>query len=87
MTRKSTQPARRTLGYFRDRKFAGTGHDDLIASRLREYGFGDGGYKKIIVTWDWTEDAKREAGDAKIELWDFRKVVREISQATGGPPY
>src|SRR4051794_34516446 len=38
--------ARRTVGYFRDRKFAGTG----ITSRLLEYGFKGGDYKKVIVT-------------------------------------
>jgi hypothetical protein len=67
--------ARRTLGYFRDRKFAG----EEITSRLRDYGFREGQYKKIIVTWGWTEDAKREANLAGIELWDFREKVREIA--------
>src|SRR5262249_16552347 len=57
--------ARRTLGYFRDRKFIAPG----ITSRLHEYGFKDGEYKKVIVTWGWTDDAKREADDAGIELW------------------
>jgi hypothetical protein len=69
--------ARRTLGYFRDRKFAAPG----IVSRLREYGFTDGKYKKIIVTWGWTDDAKREANAAGIELWDFRDVVSRIATA------
>ena len=55
--------ARRTLGYFRDKKFAASG----IVSRLREYGFTNGNYKKVIVTWGWTEDAKREADAAGIE--------------------
>src|SRR5437899_5147631 len=63
--------ARRTLGYFRDRKFAAPG----IALRLSDYGFIEGKYKKIIVTWGWTDDAKREADAAGIELWDFRDVV------------
>jgi hypothetical protein len=52
-----SRPARRTLGYFRDRKFAARG----ITSRLREYGFREGEYRRFIVTWGWTEDAKREA--------------------------
>jgi hypothetical protein len=69
--------ARRTLGYFRDRKFAASG----IVSRLREYGFTDGNYKKVIVTWGWTEDAKREADAVGIELWDFRDVVSRIATA------
>jgi hypothetical protein len=69
--------ARRTLGYFRDRKFAAPG----IVSRLHEYGFMVGSYKKVIVTWGWTEDAKREADAAGIELWDFREVVSRIATA------
>jgi hypothetical protein len=74
--------ARRTVGYFRDRKFAGEGIAGKgITSRLREYGFREGEYKKIIVTWDWTEDAKREADAAGIELWKFRDVVGAIAAA------
>jgi hypothetical protein len=67
--------ARRTVAYFRDKKFVGEG----IASRLREYGFKE--YKKIVVTWGWTEDAKREADTAGIDLWDFRDVVGQIAAA------
>ena len=69
--------ARRTVAYFRERKF------DLpaITSRLADYGFKDKGYTRVIVTWGWTEDAKRQADDAKIDLWDFRKVVRDIAAA------
>ena len=69
--------ARRTLAYFRDRKFAGEG----IKSRLGDYGFKDGEYTKIIVTWGWTEEAKREADKARIELWDFREVIGRIASA------
>jgi hypothetical protein len=68
--------ARRTLAYFRDRKFA----RKEITDRLRKYGFMKGKYKKIIVTWGWTEEAKREATRWKIELWDFRDdVLRGIA--------
>jgi hypothetical protein len=48
---------------------------------LREHGFTSGNYKKIIVTWGWTDDAKREADAAAIELWDFREVVSHIAAA------
>jgi hypothetical protein len=33
------------------------------------------------VTWDFTEDAKREADLAKIKLWRFPDVVSEIAAA------
>ena len=69
--------ARRTLGYFRDRKFIADG----VISRLCEFGFTNGSYKRIIVTWGWTDDAKREADAAGIELWDFRDVVSHIAKA------
>jgi hypothetical protein len=69
--------ARRTLGYFRDKKFVAPG----IISRLLDYGFTEGKYKKIIVTWGWTEDAEREAEAAGIELWHFRDVLSGIAAA------
>jgi hypothetical protein len=69
--------ARRTLGYFRDRKFVAPG----VRSRLSEYGFKDRHYKRVIVTWGWTDDAKRQADAAGIELWDFRKIVNAIAKA------
>src|SRR5262249_5927582 len=67
--------ARRTLGYFRERKFAAEG----VISRLQKYGFTIGNYQKIIVTWGWTNEAKNEADAADIELWDFRDVVGRIA--------
>jgi hypothetical protein len=73
--------ARRTFGYFRDKKFVAPG----IISRLLEYGFTDGKYKKIIVTWGWTEDAEREAEAAGIELWDFRDSRRQHCGSGKGP--
>jgi hypothetical protein len=53
---------------------------------LREYGFNEGEYKKVIVTWGWTDDAKREADAADIDLWDFRVVVRGIDTAIRDDP-
>jgi hypothetical protein len=53
----------------------------VITSRRREYGFREGEYRRFIVTWGWTEDARREADAVGIELWDFRDVVGEIAAA------
>jgi hypothetical protein len=67
---------RRTLGYFRDRKF---GLPEVTAE-LKKYGFRKGNYSKIIVTWGWTEEAKKQADQAGIILWDFRDIIREIAE-------
>jgi hypothetical protein len=64
---------RRTLRYFVENKFG----PREITSRLNEYGFTD--YTKIIVTWGWMDDAKREADSIGIELWHFRDVLKGIA--------
>jgi hypothetical protein len=68
---------RRTLGYFIAQKF-GT---PAIVQKLAEYGFKEGSYKKVVVTWDWTPDAKAAADTEGIELWDFRKLMRDIAES------
>ena len=67
---------RRTLGYFRDRKFG----SPEVTAELKKYGFRKGNYSKIIVTWGWTEEAKKQADQAGIILWDFRDIIREIAE-------
>lgn len=66
---------RRTLGYFRERKFGAP----QILKELRERGFNQGNYKRIIVTWGWTDEAKEQADADGIELWDFRSLMQEIA--------
>lgn len=68
---------RRTLGYFIAHKF-GT---PAVIKKLAEYGFKQGAHIKVVVTWDWTLDAKAAADAAGIELWDFRQIMREIAQS------
>jgi hypothetical protein len=69
---------RRTLGYFIQHKF-GTA---AVLEKLAEYAFkGDDSHTKIVVTWDWTPDAKSAADAAGIELWDFRDLMRQIAQS------
>ena len=67
---------RRTLGYFRDRKFKSI----AVLSELKKYGFKEGNYSKVIVTWGWAEEAKRQADREGIILWDFRDIIREIAE-------
>jgi hypothetical protein len=68
---------RRSLGYFIHRKF------DLpeVKAELRKYGFVDGNYSKIVVTWGWRDDAKEVADREGIQLWDFRDLVKQIADA------
>jgi len=71
---------RRTLGYFSDRKFG----DPHVVSKLKEYGFEDGNYRKIIVTWGWQDGVEEAARAAGILLWDFRDLIHEIAERFTG---
>ncbi len=68
---------RRTLGYFIERKF----NVPEVLAELKNYGFSEGNYKKIIVTWDATEDAAIKAQEAGIELWMFPTLLHKIANA------
>ncbi len=68
---------RRTLGYFRERKFGAP----EIAKELRQRGFKRGNYTRVIVTWGWTDEAKDRADKDGIELWDFRALMQEIADS------
>ncbi len=74
-TRGKTAGQRRTIGYFATRKF-GAGS---ILETLEKYGFTHGNYKRIIVSWGWTEEAAKEANEQKIILWDFKDILKEIT--------
>ena len=80
-TKQASQ--RRTVGYFRDRKFTSPG----ILQALASYGFNSGNYLRIIVTWGWTAEAKRQADEANIILWDFRNLILEIAENSKGRTY
>jgi hypothetical protein len=66
---------RRTLGFFIERKFRPSG----VRKALERYGFREGEYNRIIVTWGWTDDVPSEASAHGIELWDFRTILSEIA--------
>lgn len=75
---------RRTLGYFIERKFGEPG----VLKALARYGFTDGNYTKVIVSWGWTTEAARIAKEHGVELWDFRDLVKQIADAVkGGKSY
>lgn len=78
-TRLGASKQRRTLGYFVQRKFG----SEEVLERLSEYGFRDGEYEKVIVSWGWREEAEAEAKRLRIVLWDFRDILREIADNVG----
>ncbi len=67
---------RRTIGYFIHRKF---GSKEVLAE-LDKYGFKEGNYSKVIVTWGWEEKAGEQADREGIILWDFRDILKEIAK-------
>ena len=69
---------RRTLGYFTQRKFAAPS----VIERLKDFGFLQGNYAKVIVSWGWDENVLMDASHAGVELWDFRNILNEIAQKT-----
>jgi hypothetical protein len=66
---------RRTLGFFLERKFG----VPAVKAELAKYGFVDGEYRNVIVTWDWTPEAAAEAEKAGVVLWSFQEIMREIA--------
>ena len=73
--RVKTAGQRRTIGYFAKRKFGAK----PVLDTLKKYGFKKGTYSKIIVTWGWEDAAEKEARRLKIQLWDFRDILRKIA--------
>jgi len=73
--REQNAGQRRTLGYFTERKF---GSPEVI-EELKRFGFSNGTYEKIIVTWGWQDAAKTQADREGIILWDFRSILKEIA--------
>jgi hypothetical protein len=76
-TRVKQAGQRRTLGYFRDRKFG----DKNVLARLKEYGFSNENYQKIIVTWGWQNGVEEAAKAEGILLWDFRHLIADLAAA------
>lgn len=66
---------RRTIGFFINRKF----EPPEVTDELSKYGFQNGNYKRVIVSWGWTPEAEDEAKKAGITLWDFRDILHEIA--------
>lgn len=65
---------RRTVGFFKEKKFG----PPAVLRTLERYGFRKGNYRKVIVSWGWTDEAAQQARADNIELWDLRDLMREI---------
>ena len=85
MLRQRTKQAsqRRTVGYFRDRKFTSPG----VLAKLAEFGFISGSYERVIVSWGWSDAARKQADQAGIKLWDFRRIMLDIANCAAGRTY
>jgi len=79
-TRTRQAEQRRTVGYFVDTKFEA----DAVRTELRRYGFHGRNYRRVIVSWGWTEEAGRSAARHRIELWDMRHMLAELTSTFGG---
>lgn len=71
---------RRTIGFFRDKKFGSA----TVQARLADFGFEPGKYTCVVVSWGWDQDAEDQAHQAGIMLWDFRSIIQEIAAAIRG---
>ncbi len=59
-----------------ERKFTDPG----VTETLKRFGFLPGNYTKVVVSWGWDEDVPPAARRAGVELWDFRDILKEISE-------
>jgi len=69
---------RRTIGYFIHRKF----ELPEVVAELQKYGFTPGNYERVIVTWGATPEAQTLAEKHRVQLWDFRDLLRQIAVAS-----
>lgn len=74
---------RRSIRFFIQKKFEAR----EVLEKLEKYGFTPNHYKKMIVSWGWTESAKKIADNNGIELKDFRDVLKEIRDACNSTTY
>jgi len=78
--RQQVAAQRRTIDYFAKRKFSAPG----VMKTIKKYGFKRGNYKKIIVTWSATEQAKKKAQRLGIVLWYFPELMKQIRDKIKG---
>ena len=67
------------IGYFIEEKF---NHSDVIAT-LKDYGFEEDNYQKILVFWDWEADVESIADKYAIRLVRFNDILHEMQDKFG----
>ena len=78
-TRSGSASERVKIGYFDEEKF---NHPDVIAT-LKEYGFDESKYQKIIVAWDWEVDVEPIAKEKAIRLVRFKDILQKMQDKFG----
>jgi hypothetical protein len=49
-----------------------------------QYGFCNGDYQKVIVTWSCDSDVREIAAQNNIDIWEFPNILREITEKVQG---
>jgi hypothetical protein len=70
---------RTRVGFFVEHKFG----PEEVRDELARYGFKGKNYHKVIVTWDWTDEAEREAKRHGIALWRLPDLLEELARQSG----
>lgn len=73
-TRSGSASERVKIGYFVESKF----NDQNVLSALKDYGFSENNYEKIIVAWDWEQAVEPIANMNGIKLLRFKDILREM---------
>jgi len=79
-TRTRQAERRRTVGYFVKTKFEA----NAVKAELLRYGFHGRNYRRVVVSWGWTDGALRVARKSHIELWDMRCMLAELTDTFSG---
>lgn len=80
LKKRTKQAAQRTrIGYFVQHKF----QQADVQRKLREYGFTRDAYRRVVVAWDWSDEAAARARKDRVELWRMRDLLRELGEQSG----
>lgn len=73
-TRNGSASERVKIGYFIEDKF----NDLNVVDTLKEFGFENGNYNKILVTWNWEDNVEPIAHSNGITLLKFKGLLEEF---------
>lgn len=69
---------RRTLGFFKEKKFESAS----VVEKIADYGFHPGNYERVIVTWEAADDVIASAKLRDMTVLKMPDMLREIAEAT-----